>query len=388
MVLLFISELGLRFLYPEKALQIANQDLKIKNLAFQYHSEYLIDLKPSVQKQYPGCIVEWQTNKDGFRGHDLVPQPKLRVMVYGDSNILARFSTLEASFAGRLEQYLKQMGKDEVEVINAGVVGFGPDQSLIKLTTGIDRYRPHIIVFHVFADNDFGDMIRNRLFELDGDGELIETDFKRTVDPSIKRSGSRLLVVRAAAAAFIRLGLIQAPKDPIVSDASVWTNARFIKTQIDIIRQEFEVYKRGEAKQFSHFADHYDIDIALHPETESATIKIALMEALLKRVSTIAARNNTKLVVLIQPSSRDLTRNSQPNYEHFSQYPNYRRDRLTSIVDDICKRHHIPRINLFPLFMENNPTSLYFERDNNHWNDKGQDLAAYETARFIFQNFD
>ena len=39
---------------------------------------------------------------------------------------------------------------------------------------------------------------------------------------------------------------------------------------------------------------------------------------------------------------------------------------------------------IFDVFLKNNPGSLYFREDDTHWNDRGQDLAARETARFHF----
>ena len=42
-----------------------------------------------------------------------------------------------------------------------------------------------------------------------------------------------------------------------------------------------------------------------------------------------------------------------------------------------------PHVNFFEPFMHNNPDTLYFKKDNNHWNDRGQDIAAQKTAAYI-----
>ena len=62
-----------------------------------------------------------------------------------------------------------------------------------------------MIIFHIFADNDFGDIIRNRLVSLDVNGNLTRTDYKTTPDAQLlvsqrrkqKTFISQLLVLRA-----------------------------------------------------------------------------------------------------------------------------------------------------------------------------------------------
>ena len=143
-----------------------------------------------------GDTVHWQTNDASFRGRELRSNPGTRVIVYGDSNIQARFSHLDQSFPQRLERHLQASSGGDVEVINAGVVGFGPDQCLIRLSSDIDEHDPDVVVFHVFADNDFGDVVRNRLFELDANGALVRTNQRATLDQTLE--SSRLLITRAA----------------------------------------------------------------------------------------------------------------------------------------------------------------------------------------------
>jgi hypothetical protein len=96
-----------------------------------------------------------------------------------------------------------------------------------------------------------------------------------------------------------------------------------------------------------------------------------------------AEEKGAKLLVIIQPSAIDVTPGvTRLNAVYLSRFDEYRADRLTSVIDEICNRNQIDRINLFPLFVRNNPDSLYFKIDT-HWNDAGQDLAARETASYI-----
>ena len=60
---------------------------------------------------------------------------------------------------------------------------------------------------------------------------------------------------------------------------------------------------------------------------------------------------------------------------------------LTGTVERICVSNNINYINLFDIFKNNNPDKLYFRAGDNHWNDKGQDIAAQETASFVLNRY-
>jgi len=388
LALLFVIELGLRILYPEKVLEIARDRERIDHLAYQFHPDYLIALRPNARKQFTrtqvngGAVIDWTTNSDAFRGPELRKNPELRVMVYGDSNVQARFSPLSRTLPFRLQKDLTALSGEDVEVINAGIVGSGPDEALLRFKADVGVYKPDIVVFHIFADNDFGDIVRDRLFEINAQGELVRTGFRATVDQNLKSIYPRLLVTRVAQKVLKLVG-VNDPGPPARKSNGA---DEIVDSWMASAEEQYAVYKKGKRREFSHFADQYDIDIALHPDSEAAATKIVLMDQVLQSAKKIADENNVKFVVLIQPSSIDLTRNHATNYEFLQQYPEYRRERLTSIIDGICARHNIPRVNLYPVFANNNPDSLYFRGDNDHWNDAGQKLAARVTADFIYNH--
>jgi hypothetical protein len=219
---------------------------------------------------------------------------------------------------------------------------------------------------------------------LDVNGNLRETDYRKTdyrktVDENVtvnknqKQNDfiSSLLIMRAAKKL---IGLLE------IGDER--------KKQLNILQninaKEYSVYKKSQPRKSSPFADHYDIDIALDPDKESSKIKIKLMESVLKRANTIAGSKGIKFLVLIQPSKKDLTKdNAVLNYEYLQKYPKYRRTNLADAVKNKCVENNIYFINLFDVFMRNNPENLYFRIDQMHWNDQGQDIAAKETALYI-----
>ena len=147
--------------------------------------------------------------------------------------------------------------------------------------------------------------------------------------------------------------------------------------------REFRVYEGRQPRTFSHFDDHYDMDLALHPDAPAGREKLRLMEAVLAQAKRVTAERGVALSVVILPSSRDLTTHLSPNHTHLQRFPDYQRERLSRSVDAICRRLGIPRVNLYPLFLRNDPGSLYFVDADSHWNDAGQALAAREVAERI-----
>jgi len=351
--------------------------------AYQFNADYLVSLKPNVRKTFLSPdrgeegTVEWGTNSAGFRGDELQADPQVRVIVYGDSNVQARFSKTENTFASKLGDYLQQAGIADAEVVNAGVIGFGPDQSLIRFEKEASTYHPDLVIFHIYADNDFGDIVRNRLFDVDPNGDIIKTVHERAVDPELTpRPISNLLIVRAVQRVLRSLrGSEEIPGKDETYDGFK-----------EATEEEYLLYKELQPQKYSHFADHYDTDIALDPDAESSEAKIRLMEAIVKKAKAVATARGIGFLVLIQPSVVDMTEhNYLLNYEYLQKKsPKYRRSNQTDAVKSICIRQGVHFVNLFDVFMRSNPESLFFKNPmDDHWNDRGQDVAARETAAFI-----
>jgi len=162
---LFCSELILRVFFPDKV-------SKIEDPIFRPDKELGLVLKPNIRIHKKGTLFE--TNTSSFRGMDpLIANPELRIMVYGDSNVMGRFENLEQTFPYKLEKYLKNTIGKKIEVINAGVQGYGPHQYLKRLEREAGKFKPDLVIFVIFADNDFGDIIRDSFYYLTSQGKLV-----------------------------------------------------------------------------------------------------------------------------------------------------------------------------------------------------------------------
>jgi hypothetical protein len=398
-VLLGVVEAGLRLVIPLNSGRPARRPGT--EIAYQAHDRYLVALKPNLQRtatrpeeRDPRPIL-WETNSHGFRGQELETNPDFRVVVYGDSNVQAVFSSLEDTYVERIEKYLGgHLSGKRVEAVNSGIVGSGPDQSVIRMTEHLPALRPNAVVLHFFADNDYGDAIRNRLFDVDADGNAVLTAFPREKDP---------LLVRAEAGADP-----EAPPDSararFMNRFEILKRARWVVQQNrkksreqeagDLIRRyrsdvedEFAVYQAKASKKYSHFFDHFDIDVAAEPASASAKAKIRLMRGILLEAKKQAAAHNVPLLVVVLPSVVDLTENSTLRFTDLRQFPEYQPTNLSEPVASACREFGIPVINLYDEFAKNNPGELYFQGTDNHWNEKGQDLAARLTADYIAKNF-
>jgi hypothetical protein len=124
---------------------------------------------------------------------------------------------------------------------------------------------------------------------------------------------------------------------------------------------EYENYKKGSARLTSHFADHYDIDLATNPKGEVAKTKVLLMGKVLERVKFEAARN-IELVIVIWPAVFDvLTDNSIVARKDLSRYERYDYKNLTAPMVTICKSLGSHCVNLVDEFVKNNPETLFLK---------------------------
>jgi len=385
--LLITIEVILRVIFHRKV----QTQIRPKSLAYEFNKDYLVALKPNIEKtitreENGAYTIYWKTNKDSFRGNDLKENPQVRIIVYGDSSIEARFSKLENTYVHKLQNYLQEAGIKDIEAVNAGVVGFGPDQSLIRFGKEVDIYNPDIVIFSITTHNDFGDIIRNRLFELDSEGNLIDTGYEKTVDPLLIEKKdfvdlvSSLQIIKVAR----NIKRYSTREDAVKSRANDSVES-LIRQYYSAMEREYSVYKQSKPRYLSIFEDCYDLDIALSPDAESSKTKIKLMDGVIKKAKDIADKNGIGFIVLIQPAVIDLTKNFAFSYEHLEKYPGYRKTNLTNAVKNICISNHIDFINLFDIFSKNNPEDLFFKGRNDHWNDQGQDIAAKETALYIIK---
>ena len=207
--------------------------------------------------------THYRINQWGFRGPDLDPRmPAHRIMVYGDSNVEAQFSNDGQTFAVQLHRELAGRFGLDYQVINAGVVGYGPDQVALRLEDELDVWHPDLIIDVIFADNDYGDLIRNGLYQIGPDGALSRYDrgqFRRWLGDHLKN-----FMIGHAIFKIDRLLQPLAFRYPDPAALKAMPIDQKINAHLAVLNLEYRGYQQGQPVSWGR--DHYDFDVALFPE--------------------------------------------------------------------------------------------------------------------------
>jgi lysophospholipase L1-like esterase len=134
-------------------------------LFWQYDEQLGWSLQPGARGRYVGprpFPIEFdaaiEINSFGLRGPEPAPsQPgELRVVVLGDSVVAGFEVDYSETFVARLEDALRDRFTEPVTVVNAGVRGYGTDQSLLWYRDRGVALAADLVVL-VFSRNDFED---------------------------------------------------------------------------------------------------------------------------------------------------------------------------------------------------------------------------------------
>jgi len=334
-----------------------------------------------------GNWIRIRVNQHGFRGPELRPRVgQKRVVVYGDSFIEAEASALNATFPRQLEQQLARLTGADIEVINAGVRAYGPDQISLRVAQEMESLAPDLVVVGIFAGNDFGDLVRDKIYRLGAQGELVRNDYH--LSPTLEARMRRLAQPRGLQRLhLVRLGYrvwrVLHPSPGANRWAEDPANVGLVDRWLQLDRDEYRDFvERGDNEVKNLTTDHLNVDVAVDPDSPSARFKIALMEQTLREIRQTVEAHGARFVLLIIPSPFDVVV-GYPIVLDSARYPRYRRSRLTDVVEQIARRNAMTYVNLYAPFQAAGPESLFFHVGNSHWNDAGERLAAELTARLI-----
>ncbi len=357
---------------------------------FQLDDRVLYRLIPGAQRVYTlppinGSLrIHYEINSSGFRGRELAqPGGSQRVVVYGDSFIQGEFSRTEDTFTERLGAHLARRTGKSVEVVNAGVAGYGPDQELRRMEDELAILRPDLVIVAIYAGNDFGDLVRNKLYRLSSDGSLRENPsvlLHESFARDTARARNEPVLKKMLRIALDRLGGGQNQIFPIGREA----RRDRVEANLAQARAEYRQYiTDGDNVVRELYRDPYNADVSLSPESESARYKIALMEQIIARMRLTAAAQHVPVLFVLIPTPIDVTDEHETGEIDTVRYPAYRRSGLTDILDQICRRNQFSAVNLFGPFWENRARDLYLKGGDDHWNERGQDFAAELVSNYV-----
>lgn len=97
-------------------------------------------------------------NRQGFREREFPPKgAKKRLLVVGDSFVMGNNVKPDETLPSQLQRLLP-----EWEVFNLGVLGYGPDQELLRLQQDGLPLQPDAVLLCLFPGNDFHDLAKNQ----------------------------------------------------------------------------------------------------------------------------------------------------------------------------------------------------------------------------------
>jgi hypothetical protein len=312
-----------------------------------------------------GLCYRIQTNSLGMRERefDRVKKPgRKRILVIGDS--IAFGTGVDAKW--RFSDFLARAFGDDVEVLNAGVCGWGSDQELLYYETKGRALRPDIVILTFTMANDVLNNMLGHLFlasapkprfVLDGEDLVLE---KRTLDPPRPSLERRV--------------------------KNVLRNSRvlvFVKRRVDTVRYETRVRheaagvhagfdREGLEKNCSHWSVY---EASYGPEFEEAW---RVTEAILSRFARDCKEDGTEFLVFVFPLQlvvdehwrNGLIRDFSIDAAGFDFERPYQR------LSAFCGGHGIDYFYPVDAFREaSKGRSLYFERDS-HPNKWGHAAAA------------
>ena len=320
-----------------------------------------------------------EIGRDGFRGAPLAKAPASRIAVYGDSLVMAENVELGDTFVARLGVHLST-AEVPVEAVNAGVTGYGPDQALLKLEREVAGLAPDLVLIVLCASNDFGDLLRNKLFRLDAEGRLDRhrpdlSDRMRDFFAEAERAARRPALLRVVDD-FREKRRRTAARDALTLEPP------YIRWYLDATRGEYaDFIGSGDPRVYNLFQDTYDADLAIYPEWESAQYKRRLMQRVLARLREACAMHDVPLAAIVVPSAVDLCADFEIRVDE-SVWPTYSPSRLTDALSAILEAERIPHLDLFTPFRDAGPDGLFVGHDDIHWNAAGQELAARLASEF------
>lgn len=337
---LAVTELGLRWFAPQPT-GLSHQDRY--GLALHW---------PNMTRHLPQYGTTATFNSVGMRDreHALAkPAGTYRILLLGDSFMEALQVDFPASLPSLLEQRLAQVGPKTVEVVNAGVSGWGTDDELRYLEQYGMRWKPDLVLVAMTLHNDISDNLRQEWHTM-----VADTLVEQTRAPM-----SRLRY------------------------AVVWLKA-FLATRFQTYQLWRKVIHGGEMRQVARQLNTHVVDLFRDPAPDRIQKGWKLTELLLRRMRGVAAANGSELALVLLPLKPQL---SDPAFAELAAHAavptgEMHREAPQEVMKGIGERLNIPVIDLLPAFRQwtaEGKAPLYLEWDG-HWNAAGHALAASVVA--------
>lgn len=383
-------------------------------------------LQPNAEGRWFNPMYEYdqhiRINALGLRSPEEIgydkPEGVYRILVLGDSFVEAMQVAQQETFSQRLAQMLNEAGAlhegapVRVEVVSAGVGGWGTDQQLLWLQHEGYKYDPDLIVLAFFAGNDFMNnymplelanlgAVRKPWFELRG-GALQLNDFP--FDPDAARESRNRIRAR-----FDELGIqptifrsADAEGVKPLSGLGDWLHRhsalyRYLDPRIRRVAPGFAAWLANvglidagqESSDRVQGPDYIPIAYGVYASSPSPAWEEAFRTttALLQAMRREAERLNVPLRGVLLPASEELDADKWRRI--LQSYPamqerSWRTDQAAERAKAGFAAAGVPLLDLAPLFREQmgEGKRLYL-RDDGHFTAEGHAVAAHALSDWL-----
>jgi lysophospholipase L1-like esterase len=304
--------------------------------------------KTSRSREY---LLRERFNSFGLRDIDRPlekPDGVFRILFLGDSTVASMQVAREDSYPGLLEELLSaEAGAGKVEVINAGIDGYGTAQSLLMFHEYGSRVDPDLVVLGVYLANDVAD-------NWAGNQGTHHYLARRCGRPYFELQNDTLVAVNGGV--------------PLIKEPSFFDRL----LRLSILYSNFipNAARGGVEPDFD------GSQVFTVPPPDGVDDALELTGQLLSQLNDEVAEQGARLVVLFTPEKMEIGQRAVPDRPARVYGPAYAR------IERHLESDGIPYIDLVPRLtqhIEEGGALPYFERDD-HFNEVGH-LISVELIR-------
>ncbi len=353
---------------------------------------------------YNEFTAQVQINARSLRDREIGydnPDNTLRVLSLADSFGEALQVDLADTYHKQLEELLTESTGQPVEVINAGVGGWGTDQEAIFYLAEGFRYQPDIVLLSFFVRNDVvnnyapleiernGGRQQKQFFSLSPDGALLPPDLEKKAEEKAKMEAEDLSVDNESNESV-----------PLISVAdALWQYSALYRFVVPYLRDIPAVVQNfgpsgilgGEGVvRATHPTTPIPFFVYQEPPNQEFEQAWTLTEAIISQLRTEVESRGAQLVIVIigapeQVSNQawEQTVATNPAMQHLNldlAAPNRR-------LNQFLATQNITHLDLLPIFRNaSSPEAppLHLRHDQ-HWTTAGHRLAAESIHQFLLE---
>lgn len=330
-------EIGLRHYAPLEAGQWGELPV------LQTHPTRVYSLKPNqmISLRYNNYDYVVRTNSIGLVGPEIAPEKPtedtLRILAIGDAFTMPEGVAWEKSYPVLLESQLAQcLAPRPVQVINAGVTGYGPVEESALLQELIPLLKPDIVIYEFFV-NEFKEV------NFSSNQRLADIGLQPTEQPAVLAflQGSQVVARGRQFCASLTEWITGTPAE--------WRYAKAL----------LEYYRAGENTLYS---------------VETLKTLRSYLDAMVR----VSRKDHSRLVIYFVPAAVAVSRPSDLEYfpwgEDLHDRTKYDLDRPFKSLQQLAQEIDVPAIDLTP-YVASLPQPAYF-RESWHWNENGHRVAS------------